>query len=70
LLIVLINHLDRDAAHFAAKMVKCELERVAHVIAHHGGRAAECADELDLHGFVLGDGRARPKSERGAKKQR
>jgi hypothetical protein len=70
LLIVLVNHLDRDAAHFAAKMVQCELERVAHVVAHHGCRSAECADEPDLHGFVLGDRRARSKSEQGAKKQR
>jgi hypothetical protein len=65
LLVVLVNDLDRQAAELAAVMVKPELERVAHVVADGGGRAAECADEADLHCLLLGHRRPRDKRERG-----
>src|SRR5260370_19559001 len=48
LLIVLVDHLDRLAAHLAAEMIERELERIAHVVADHRGRAAEGRDKPDL----------------------
>src|SRR5258708_12052356 len=50
LLIVLVDHLDRFAAHLAAEMIERELERIAHVVADHRGRAAEGRDKPDLDG--------------------
>ena len=53
------------AAQLAAEMVEPELERVAHIVADGGGRAAECADEADLDRLLLGHRRSRDKRERG-----
>ena len=57
-LVVLVDHLDRQAADLAAVMVEGELERVAHVVADRGDRAAERADEADLDGLLLRHRRA------------
>ncbi len=46
--VVFVDHLDRNAAHLAAQMVERKFERVAHVVADDGSRAAEGRDEADL----------------------
>jgi len=48
-LIVLVDHLDRQAADFKAVMVESQLEGIAHVRADRGHRPAEGADEADLY---------------------
>ncbi len=68
--VVLVDDLDRQAADLAAEMVETELEGVAHIVADHGGRAAERADEADLDGLLLGrcvlnHGRPRRQRQRG-----
>ena len=68
--IILIDHFDRQAAHFAAHMIECELERITHVLADDGNRTAKCADEADLDGFLLGHGRTRCEQQRGARGQK
>jgi hypothetical protein len=50
-------------------MVERKLERIAHVVADHGGRTAERADESDLDRFLLGHSRARCEHESGARNQ-
>ena len=50
LAVVLVDHFDRHAAHLAAHMIERELERIAHVVADHSGRAAEGRDKADLDG--------------------
>ena len=55
MLVVLVDDLDRQAADLAAEMIERELERVAHVVADRGDRAAERADEADLDGLLLGE---------------
>ena len=67
--IILVNHLDRHAAELAPDVIKRELERVAHVIADGGGRAAERADEADLDGLLLGQSRCRREYEQRGRSQ-
>src|SRR5206468_3882537 len=68
--VVLIDDLDREAAHLAAEMVEGKLDGIAHVVADDGGRAAEGADEADLHVSLLGRSRrGREHGERGSRKQ-
>ena len=54
--VILVDHLDRLAAHLAAHMIQRQLERVAHVVADHSGRAAEGRDKADLDGVAGGCG--------------
>ena len=56
LAVVLVDHLDRLAAHLAAQMVERELERVAHVVADHSGGTAEGGDKADLDGVARARG--------------
>src|SRR6185369_2528105 len=48
LAIVLVDHLDRLAAHLAAEMVERKLEGIAHVVADRSSRTAESRDKADL----------------------
>jgi nucleoside-diphosphate-sugar epimerase len=57
LLIVLVDHLDRQGAHLAAEMIEREFEGVAHVAADHGRRTAERTDKADLDALLLRHGR-------------
>ena len=50
--VVFVDHLDRETADLAAHMIERELERIAHVVADHRGRAAEGRDEADLDRLV------------------
>src|SRR5439155_16849286 len=54
LLVVLVDHLDRQPAHPAPAMAERQLEGIAHVVANHGGRPRKRADEPDLHRPLLG----------------
>src|SRR5262249_52340949 len=70
LLIVLVNHLDRQAPHLAAQMVERKLDRVSHVVADHGGRAAERAFETYFSASLLGRSRCgREHGDRGGRKK-
>ena len=69
-LVVLVDDFDRQPADLAAEMVEAELERIAHVVADRGGRAAERRDEADLDGLLLrrcllNHGRRRDQRQRG-----
>src|SRR5207249_10795705 len=70
LLVVLVDHLDREAADLAPKVIERKLDGIAHIVADDSGRAAEGADEADLHASLLGRcRRGREHGERGSRKQ-
>src|SRR5690242_5256761 len=51
-------------------MVERELERIAHVVADHGNRTTERADEPDLDCLLLGRSRARCEQQSCARGQK
>ena len=67
--VIFVDDFDRQPAHLAAHVVERELERVAHVLTDDGNWTAERADEADLDGFLLGQGRARCEQQSGARGQ-
>src|SRR5262249_41708944 len=70
LLVVLVDHLDREAADLAVEVVERELNRVAHIVADDSGRAAEGTDKADLDASLLGRSRrGREHGKRGSRKQ-
>src|SRR5262249_15012147 len=56
--------------HLAAHMVERELEGIAHVVADRGNRTAECTDEANFYGFLLGCRRGRCKQQRCSPSQK
>ena len=52
-LVVFVDDFDRQAAELAADMIEAELERVAHIVADHGDRAAKARNEADFDRLLL-----------------